>query len=280
MNNLLSKIQNCPLEDIKSFVLEALTLIDFNNNDCNLYGFLDDQSMYFIHGFVPLASKFKFSCNSDKCYLLKSTDCYYSFAEYIRDKNVSNIDDFLKYVYDFLESYFGSINRMNDTRDEFFDNLAFQTSATDQEYYEQLEKIDIGDFHGKNIAQSSERALIAQNIMSLFGIDCYMCMGMIQFNGISNEHCFNIVCIDDAPMIIDFALPCQVIVDNNNCGYLPFIAKIDGEELESLLIDGYTRSFKDYLNIYADNGYIKMPTGSTRDYQVLNRGNYKKMVIK
>lgn len=271
MNSLLSKISSCPKESVDSYITEALALSNFNLSSNEVLGYVDNKGIYFIHDFIPLSSRFKYCLDSSNSYSLTTTDYFYDFANYIKDKNISNIDSFVKEVYSFLNNYFGGLNSGDDRRNEYFDNIAFQMSSTDQEYYDYLDKICIGDFKGKSIAMSSERSIVAQNLMSLFGIDSYLCVGMIDFLENKREHCFNIIDNGRCFSLIDYSIPCYTIVSDKVVDSNPFIGQMSSEELEVFLNDNHIESFKDYVNVFNEGEYLKMPTGSSRSYSLCNK---------
>lgn len=105
-------------------------------------------------------------------YSMKTTDYIYDFAEYVKKSKISNKGTLVKFIENFINGYFGISNGV-DMRDTYFDQIAFQTTTTDDEYFEKLENLEIGDLKGKNVAMCTERAAIAQNLLSLFGFDVY-----------------------------------------------------------------------------------------------------------
>ena len=56
-----------------------------------------------------------------------------------------------------------------------------------------MENNKIGDLKGMNVALCTERSAMAQQLLSLFGMESYYCMGSINKNDKIEAHCFNIV---------------------------------------------------------------------------------------
>lgn len=104
-------------------------------------------------------------------YSMKTNDYFFEFAKYIKKKNVKTKSHLVKIIENFINNYCGV-----DMRDSYFGRIAFQTTTTDEEYFEKIKNLEIGDLKGKNIAMCTERSAIAQNLLSLFDIETYYCM--------------------------------------------------------------------------------------------------------
>ena len=268
MNSLLNRLKNGTEEQLDSYITEALALANMTNDTTHILGFENSVNLCFHQGFIPFDTKISFSTVSDKTYSMKTTDIYYEFSKYIVEKGITKEDEFIKELYKYITKYFGALSSLADRRDEYLEDLAFQTSSTDQEYHENLEKLEIGCFRGKGIALSPERTAIAQNILTIFGFETYFCSGTLDFDGDRKNHCFNIVCINDSYTIVDFTIPCHVVENELTNDYIPFQCKLEENELEEILTRCTPKSSKDYIINRLKGTYTKIPSPSCRTYVV------------
>ncbi len=269
MNGLYDKIKNRSKEEIKSFIMEALAILKMECGEPINVGFNNESNISFNHGFIPFDSRVTFDVSSSKTYLVKNTEVYYEFAEFISKMDVSNVVDFINYLYDYIVQFFGISISNDDKRDEYFDTVAFQTSSSDDDYYDKLNNMDLCDLKSKGIAMSSERAILGENIMTLFGIDSYLCFGVLGHGESSQPYAFNIVTFDDNNYIVDFYSAISIIDSGKFIGYKPFIYNISDSEFESILSDYSVISCNDY-EIQNNN---KVNNGIYRRYSI---GTYRK----
>ena len=114
----------------------------------------------------------------------------------------------------------------------------------------------------------TERAAIAENLLSLFGIESYYCMGCIDNNGKIEPHCFIIAKAKEDYRLLDYSIPIPVYRNGKLIDYAPFMAKISFEEFEQIIQDGVLKKFDNYYYIYTQNGPKKVPDNKYRTYVV------------
>lgn len=271
--DLLERINNCTEEELTSIIDGALQNAIDNADKKERLGFTDGglatAKIPSHKGFISPESRIKYSNLSMNMYSMKTTDYIYDFAKYVKKNNINNRGTLVKYVENFINGYFG-ISNGTDMRDTYFDQIAFQTTTTDDEYFEKLENLEIGDLKGKNVAMCTERAALAQNLLSLFGFDVYYCMGCVSNNGKEESHCFNIARAKDTFMLLDYSLPVSVFENRRAVDYAPFQGSIGLDELEDVLVNGFNKDFPSYEFIKTPQGIKKVATGESRIYNVGN----------
>lgn len=269
--DLLEKINNCKEEELTSIIDVALQNAIASADKKERLGFTDGglvtAKIPSHKGFISPDSRIKYSNFSMNMYSMKTTDYIYDFAKYIKRNKINNRGTLVKYVENFINGYFG-ISNGADMRDTYFDQIAFQTTTTDDEYFEKLENLEIGDLKGKNVAMCTERAALAQNLLSLFDFDIYYCMGCVNNNGKDESHCFNIARAKDSFMLLDYSLPVSVFENGRAVDYAPFQCSIGLNELEDVLVNGINKEFSSYEYIKTPQGIKKVTTGEVRTYNV------------
>lgn len=269
--DLLEKINNCTEEELTSIIDEALKNVIEKSEKKERLGFVDGglaTSKIPSHkGFISPDSRIKYSNFSMNMYSMKTTDYIYDFAKYVKKNKISNKGTLVKFVENFINEYFGISNGI-DMRDTYFDQIAFQTTTTDDEYFQKLENLEIGDLKGKNIAMCTERAALAQNLLSLFGFDIYYCMGCVNNDGKEESHCFNIARAKDSFKLLDYSMPVPIFENGRAIDYAPFQGSIELEELENVLVNGINKDFPTYEYVKTLEGIKKVPTGKVRTYNV------------
>ena len=156
-----------------------------------------------------------------------------------------------------------------DLREDYFNELAWQTTTTDEEYFKKLEDLEIGNLKGQNIAMCTERAAVAQNILSLFDFETYYCIGLIDNNGKEEPHAFNIAKAVDSYILLDYSVPSYVISSAGKIvDYAPFQGKIKENEIEDFLTGKKTKEFDSYICLITQEGIKKIPTKEKREYIV------------
>ena len=193
-------------------------------------------------------------------------DYFYDFAKYIKHNNITTTADLVKFVENFINYYFGKPNGI-DNRDNYFNNLTLDTK-TDEEYFDAINNFSIGDLKGKNLAMCTERSAIAQNLLSLFGLEVYYCMGCVEHNGEQEPHCFNIARGREKYILLDYSLPVSIYKNNVAYDYVPFQAHIELDELEDVLENGLNKNYDGYEFINIADRIKKIPNDDYRIYQV------------
>ena len=267
--DLLEKIQNCSETKIDQIISEAIKQAEDNCQKEEMLGFCSNVQKNISHkGFISLTTQIRFSNYTMNSYSMKTTDYFYDFARYIKKRNITNKGNLIKIIENYINIYFGINTKEGDFRDDYFDQIAFQSTTTDEEYFAKLATIELGNLKGKNIAMCTERAAMAQNLLSLFGIDSYYCMGCVNNAGHEEPHCFNIAKAKDCYRLLDYSIPCPIIKNNVVIDYAPFQGNIEFDNLEDVMQNNLVNSFDNYEYVILPEGIKKIPTGDKRAYVV------------
>ena len=199
-------------------------------------------------GFIPFNTKIDMGI--EMTYDLNTTDFIYEFAHYVREKNVSNILELIMGLENFMNDYLGMPNDNNDPYDIFNES-----------------NVNISHFKNKNVsAQCTVRGAMAQQILSVFGMECYYCMGCVQENNNTETHCFNIVKRKNDYALLDYSMPVEIYDEQGKCitGYMPFIATFSNEEFLDFINNQSIKSFQKYWY----EGSKRYSRGEKRKYVV------------
>lgn len=269
--DLLEKIYNSTDEELTFVIDDAIKKAIENADKKERLGFFDGASatskITAHKGFISPDTRIKYSNASMNSYSMKTTDYIYDFVKYVKKNKINDRGTLVKFVENYINHYFGVSDGI-DMRDAYFNQIAFQTTETDDEYFEKLENLEIGDLKGKNIAMCTERAALAQNLLSLFGFEIYYCMGCINNNGQEEAHCFNIARAKDSFKLLDYSLPVSICENAQVVDYAPFQEKINLDEIEDGLFNGISKDFSSYKYIKTPQGIKKENINELRTYSV------------
>lgn len=271
--DLLEKINSCSDEELKSIVDNALSTSINNAKKVDRLGFSDNGFVTMriepYEGFISPDSKIKYSNLTLNTYSMKTTDYIYDFVKQLKKYKINNKNSLVNFVEYFVNAYFGIPSR-KDMRDAYFDQITFQSTTTDDEYFEKLDNLEIGDLKGISVAMCTERAAVVQNLLSLFGFNIFYCMGCVNINGKAEPHCFNIALSSNAYILLDYSLPVSVFENGQVIDFFPFKAKIEFDEIEDILYNGLNAKFSVYEYIKTADDIKKVDTGEFRTYCVGN----------
>ena len=262
--DLLKTILECKEEELDSIIDAAIKEANANANQVDKLGFLDaGQSNSLFKGFIPLHTRISYSNHSIEDYGMETTDFLYEFARFVRDNNVNSKAGLIYSLETFVNMYFGLPGKAE--RETIFNDIAWQTTNTDDEYFEALENNKLGDLKGKGAAQCTERSALAQQVLSLFGVESYYCMGCVDLENRQEGHCFNVVKRQNDYALLDYSMPINSYDEQDRINaYLPFVGVLTNDEFIDFVNNGTLKSFEDY--------YIKMkekvPTEKERTYVV------------
>jgi len=145
-------------------------------------------------------------------YKLKNTDYLYEAVSRLQNnrESIKNSSTLFNNIEGFLNSYFGvpdadGVDRRMEVIDRRID--LNDPEIDDDEYFDRLENIDISIFKNEHVAQCSERAAMAQNIMSMFGYETYYANGDVSIDEKPDFHAYNIVAdASERKYIIDYSV--------------------------------------------------------------------------
>ena len=244
--DLLKEILQCKEEDVDSIVEKAIAESVAKGQKIGKLGFLNTtESNSVFEGFIPLDTRIKYATMNMEDYSMQTTDFFYEFAHFIRKYNIDKTVSLIHYLEYFINNYFGYPGKEN--RENVFNDYAWQTTSTDEEYFKALENNKIGDLKGKGAAECTERGALAQQILSLFGYEVYYCMGCLDREDTQEAHCFNIIKRKNDYALLDYSIPVPAYDENGILkNYYPFIGELTNLEFLEFIDSGIIKSFDDY----------------------------------
>lgn len=214
-------------------------------------------------GFIPLNTRIKYANLNIEDYGMESTDFIYEFAHFIKMYNINNKASLIHNLEYFVNSYFGFPGKID--RETIFNDIAWQTTTTDEEYFKALENNKLGDLKGKGAAQCTERGALVQQVLSIFGTESYYCMGCVDLGDRQEGHCFNIVKRKNDYALLDYSVPIVSYKEDGSVRtYYPFVGTLTNEEFLDFVNNGVIKSFDDYYM----NGRQYEKAGTKRMYVV------------
>lgn len=266
---LLERILNCSSDEEADLIItEEIKTANDSNTKVETLGFLNYEKSYnLFKGFISLDTRIKYANMNMETYGMSTTDFFYDFAHFVRKYNINNKGSMIHNLEYFINSYFGFPGKGD--RETIFNDIAWQTTTTDEEYFAALENNKLGDLKGKGAAQCTERSAIAQQILSLFGTEIYYCMGCVDLGDRQEGHCFNIVKRKNDYALLDYSIPvASYNQDGSVRAYYPFIGKMTNDEFESFITNSDLKTFENYEY----NGNQKSALNSQRAYVI---GSFK-----
>ncbi len=270
---MIEKIINAKEEDIDELVKNKINDLNSNADKIEKLGFTDYINSNPVYkGFIPLNTRIRYSNYGMEDYSMKTTDFIYEFIHYIKKYNLGNKFQIIYFLEYFINSYFGLPG--NISREAIFNDIAWKTTTTDDEYFEALEKNEIGMLKNKGAAQCTERSAIAEQILSILDFEVFYCMGCVDLGNNQQEpHCFNIVKRKNDYTIVDYSCPIREYnEDNSTDSFYPFIAIISNDEFIDFLNNGTIKNFPNYRYEIKNGKSIRVNEDNNRLYVV---GQYK-----
>ena len=243
---LFQKILECKEEDVDSIIETAINEANANAEKVEKLGFLDyGKSCSVFKGFIPLNTRIKYANLNIEDYGMESTDFIYEFAHFIKKYNINNKSSLIHNLEYFVNNYFGFPGKID--RETIFNDIAWQTTTTDEEYFKALENNKLGDLKGKGAAQCTERGALVQQVLSIFGTESYYCMGCVDLGDRQEGHCFNIVKRKNDYALLDYSVPIVSYKEDGSVrAYYPFVGTLTNEEFLDFVNNGVIKSFDDY----------------------------------
>ncbi len=259
MEDFMQSVLNCSDSELERIVISrAMELEDNASTDRKFImpdESLDDYTSYY-HGFIKKDVKIYSSLGNsdDECYTLDNYDYLISFFKYVRDNNINSKIDAIKSMSEFMDNYFGEYCGI-DKRADFIKSNGGNTT------------IDI--FKGSGLAACSEKAAIANNILSMMGFDSFYMTGEV--NG--EQHAFNTILTKNNHLTLIDTTSCSGLYDqdNNLIGSATYFFNLGeiNDQVESFVSNGTPLSLPSAIARIDDDGKIKYEkNGNTKVYQV------------
>ena len=296
--NELLKLSDTEIEELVEYRIEYLEensdikdYIGFNIEDNykkveletkdNIARF-DVSARCFVPGYIKNGTKIVYGIsydnegnvgNNGSYYYLDTHDYITDFCKYIKNYEIDNIYDLFDYILEFLMNYYGLFEKIS--RESMFKMLVDNNGKN----IKPMNEHGLSWFKGKGNALCTEYSIMAQNILSVFGIQTYLLIGKEKGEkNIPGEHAFNIISIDDSEspksMLVDFSNYVKIYAYNFEVlGYSPFIGYIDN--LDQAFVDSFLNykeilEFNEHFYYVINDRILKMGVDQKRQYYVDN----------
>lgn len=247
--NLIEKVVNCnTYENLDILISDAIKQHDENSIKIEQLGFYNNRKITNVFkGFIGLNTRIKYQNIALETYSMNTTDFFYEFARFIKKYQISTKQSLIFNLEFYINQYFGIPKQNVDLRANIFNDRAWNSTSTDEEYFKALENNKIGDLKGLGVAQCTERSALAQQILSIFDTESYYCIGAIQLGDKQEEHCFNIVKRKNDYALLDYSCPVASYDLNGKIkGFYPFVGQLSNKEYEQFINNGIIKSFDEY----------------------------------
>ena len=172
----------------------------------------------------------RIASNNGNYYYIDDDQYIYDFCKLIKEKEIVDEYELFDYILEFIENYFSPIKRLPER-----DDMHKLILEKDYYFYKPQEEHTFSSFKKRGNAMCTEYALMAQNLMSFFGIESYYVIGKEEdkLNGVEN-HAFNFICFnqentkEDRNFLIDYSTPVKIYDMNyNEIGKSPFMGRME-----------------------------------------------------
>lgn len=300
--NFYNNIKDMTDEEIEKYLSYEICSLENISKENNIYGLigynlhfnpgkisiLDKDKQAFIEevkfhtGYVPKGTKVVFGCNTyengmsfngGEYYVVDDEEYVYEFCKSIKEADVRSDEELLEFILVFLNGYLGGNG--NQTRAEMF-QLIMKPDCT---YYDSIREHKLSDFKGKGNAVCTEYAIMANNILTVFGFDSTIVLGELKIgDNEAQDHAFNIVSYTDNEynrndMLVDFSASIDVYdFSYNRIGDVPYIidlADVDDNFFQKFYYNEKHLRFDDYYYVSEDNMLLPLKIDNKiRDYYV------------
>lgn len=228
----------------------------------------------FYAGFIPKNTKVIYGMiygqdgnvsNEGNYYYIDSHKYIKDFCKYIKDYDIENEYELFDYILDYLKDYFGSIEKIS--REDMFKLIKDENNRN----YNLTNEHGLSQFKGKGNALCTEYSIMAQNLLSFFGITSYLVIGKIKTGDYDEEaHAFNLISVNNKDYLIDFSNYVRVLDEKFKClGKSPFMGEldvIDQEFVDALVNEEEVLEFDDYNYLVIGNTLAKISFDRKRRY--------------
>jgi hypothetical protein len=274
--DLLTELNTCTDSEVEEMIESAIFDMNEQATKVEKLGFLDAfNSVTTFKGFIPFDTRIKYSNLGIEDYNMNTTDFFYEFADYVKKHKINSRFALVQSIETFTINYFGYPSN-NISREDVFQDKAWNSTTTDEEYFEALERNSLGDLKELGAAQCTERSALAEQLLSLFGFETYYVIGKVNYNDKEEDHAYNIVKRKNDYALLDYSIPCPIYNNKEDIiGYAPFIGIMTKEEFEDFITNNELKEFHDFY--YVDGKAIQIY--DTRSYSVNNKKNLKRKAI-
>lgn len=216
-----------------------------------------------------------FASNSGMYYYVDDQSYLYDFCRYIREMEDVSDFNFFGYIRDFIRGYFGQL-KIGLPREKMHTLLTDEYGNILPPYNEH----SLSNFKGKGNALCTEYAVMAQNILQLFGYDSSIVVGNAIFDDAEEGHAYNLVSFrddetgEDLDVVIDFINPVDVYdINYRKIGEEPFIGYIDDfnqEKVNNFVLGQEHFTFNEYYYLLVADSLLRVDVNTLREYYISN----------
>ena len=155
------------------------------------------------------------------CIIGDISDIYIMFGRNVAERQPHTFEDYSVCIFKTIQEYFGDYSNISERMDNYPDTDFISDGIP-------IGKVS--NLKGKNSAMCVERAMVAQNLLKLLGINSYYkCSGILK-NGNKEVHSYNVVEVQGKYYIFDATMP--TVKDEE---ISPIVAEISQEVFEELI---------------------------------------------
>ena len=237
-----NKIENN--KELKNKINERLNELYSKAPERKIVGF---ESMSPLKGIIP---KETIIDNGGAYFCIKRNEYIYEFIDILKENNIKDLNQILNNIYNFINYYFGK-NGDGDRR-----SVIFNQHSISKDYP------DISVLKKQNAAMCSERAALAQNIFSFFGIESYYITGEVNTNRERENHAFNIIKYNNKMMIYDSSLDVPLFKGEKIVGYRHYLQEINqGQSIKEISYGNQFETSNYYFKMQNDGKWSKVESG-------------------
>ena len=240
---------------------------------CGIYKGYARKGTRIVFGISFMNDKKCLVGNDGNYYYIDTDDYIYEFCDWIKDIKIEDEFELFYCIQKFIKKYFGTIPSMN--REKMF-QLIYKD---DYSFFKPLKEHGLSWFKEKGNAMCTEYAVLAQNLLSFFGIQSYLLFGEEKENNDSSEyHAFNFIsCKDDdtgneCMCLMDFAMPVGIYNLNHELkGEFPytfFLEDFDEDDLMDYYENEKVFSSPDHMYMMINDDIMEISLSTTREYCV------------
>ena len=251
--------------------------MDINPNDYHLDEPDYDYGCYYQgvtmwQGFIPLGTKIVYgryfseetlmSSHQGSYYYVDDDSYILEFLKFLKTEEVEDELDLIIAVAKFLKNYF--IRFFEPKERDVFNQLIYMNENI---FFRPVKEHSIKSFYCNGSAMCTELSLIAENLLSLFGVEIFYFM--------DKEHAFNFYISNDEDRefyILDYSEWVECFDHNFNVvGIRPFIGELkekDKFELDKIISEGRRIEVPDYFLYLINDKLYRIYTGEMRNYGI------------
>lgn len=260
-NEDIFKIINLPAKEMLFKVNERLTRLAKTYKTHKILGYITPTKYSKpLYGFIPDNVKVYYDLD-DNYYEITDNTYLFDFLNFLKTHGVPNTNEAILKIPLYLQNYFG-LKTSRSLKKKMF----FQNNIPDY-----LNLKDISNLKDKNVADSLEYSLLAQNILAFLGYDVFHLIGECQIKNIQELYGFNIILINKNYYLFDFYHPVSLYNDKGEIvGTHPYQMRLKTEDIDIFLKGMKAIRLKEYKRIMTSKLYQQIPTSEERIYSLQN----------